>query len=107
MPPNSSFIMKHTPTDKKGVGSSLMLTLRGIGSMFGICLFEALFTRFLPPKVSTAALGIHQATELPFLLKGYRSALLMAVGVFILAIVFTLFIEIKMKNNKLQQDSKQ
>lgn len=56
LPPSSSIIMASVPEDKKGFGASLMITLKTLAAVYGVCLFESIFSESLPR-------GIHLSIE--------------------------------------------
>ncbi|HWQ19822.1 MAG TPA: MFS transporter [Methanotrichaceae archaeon] len=80
--PNMSFIMGKCPENRKGIGSSLTMGIRYLGSMIGVASFGAVYSAYLPEAVgSTSSLGIEASTAMA---SAFHNS-------FILGIVFSLF----------------
>ena len=80
--PNMSFIMGKCPEQRKGIGSSLTMGMRYLGSMIGVASFGAVYSAYLPEAMlGTSPLG--NATSI-----GMASAFHIA---FFLGVFFSLF----------------
>jgi hypothetical protein len=53
--PNMSFIMGKCPEQRKGIGSSLTMGMRYLGSMIGVASFGALYSAYLPEAMQGAS----------------------------------------------------
>ena len=53
--PNMSFIMGKCPEERKGIGSSLTMGMRYLGSMTGVASFGAVYSAYLPEAMQGAS----------------------------------------------------
>ncbi|HEY3275246.1 MAG TPA: DHA2 family efflux MFS transporter permease subunit [Syntrophorhabdaceae bacterium] len=72
--PNNNQAMKLAPHDEQGISSGVFNTVTSLGLVFGVTLFEALFSHSLPGHSLRA--GVH-ATPLPMLFSGFKDAYLL------------------------------
>jgi len=80
--PNMSFIMGKCPDQRKGIGSSLTMGMRYLGSMIGVASFGAVYTANLPNALNgTPSLSVAASTSMA---SAFHNS-------FFLGIVFSLF----------------
>jgi EmrB/QacA subfamily drug resistance transporter len=75
--PNVKQILEHAPMDKQGVASSMFMTARRMGSVFGIATFESLFSGAVLPYLNPGE-SIFNASS-PLLVSGFRYAFMAGV----------------------------
>lgn len=81
--PNTSFVMGKCPEQRKGIGSSLTMGMRYLGSMIGVASFGAVYSEYLPEAVQGAS---HLASSASMsMASAFHSS-------FFLGIFFSLFI---------------
>jgi len=62
--PNMSFIMGRCPDQRKGIGSSLTMGMRYLGSMIGVASYGAVYSAYLPETMQGAShLGFAASTS--------------------------------------------
>jgi EmrB/QacA subfamily drug resistance transporter len=90
IPPNSSLILGLSPSDKQGVASSLMMTMRDVGSVVGIAAFETVFSLTIHASVAASDGAVHQQLSTSLLTSGFHDAFMIGVLFCILALVFSI-----------------
>ena len=93
VPPNSSLIMSAVPVNKKGMVSSLMTCLRNLGIIYGICIFETVFSESLPHNISVKGLGLHKGlVPVETMLTGFRNAFYVGLILCVLVLFLLFFV---------------
>jgi MFS family permease len=83
IPSNTNMIMAYAPEDKKGIISSVMITINRAGSALGVCLYGAVFSVFVPEKSLIKTLPIET------LMKGFKYTFILGIIVAILSLFFS------------------
>ena len=80
MAPNSSLIMGGASEKLQGVASSVMMLVRNMGGVLGICLFETIFSSSLPQEVSMANISLaHPMISPGILMGGFKHAFMLGI----------------------------
>jgi len=89
--PNMSFIMGNCPMQYRGIGSSLTMGIRYLGSMIGVASFGAVYAAHLPMAVSSSThISGHLSPEASTALAGaFHSSFFLGIVFSVLMIVFT------------------
>ena len=69
--PNNNQAMRLAPHDEQGMASGVFNTVTSLGLVFGVTLFETVFSRSLPGYAARGGLG---SIPSPFLVTGFRDA---------------------------------
>ena len=86
--PNSNLVMSHSPAEKRGTASSLMMTARKVGTVMGIAIFETIYSDKIPAAGFSDGAVHEEASLLPLIL-GFHDAFLVGVGFAILAVILS------------------
>jgi EmrB/QacA subfamily drug resistance transporter len=90
VPSNSVQIMSQAQRDESGAVSSMMMTIRNMGSVMGVAIFESLFTygviRHLPPGVFTSV----KDTPVAALVSGFSFAFMAGAGICVVAVIMVI-----------------
>ncbi|MBW2557962.1 MAG: MFS transporter [Deltaproteobacteria bacterium] len=98
MAPNSNLVMGEAPEGKQGVASSVMMLIRHGGGVLGICIFETVFSSFLPQKISIENMSIaHPAISFPMLIQGFHNAFMLGIFFCLAAAGFSFFTKKKVR----------
>jgi len=90
--PNNNQAMRHAPSREQGVASGVFTTMTSLGLVFGVSVFETIFSEALPDNVS---LEVIAQTRPHIMLAGFRHAFIAAGIVTFAAFLFSLFIREK------------
>ena len=93
MAPNSSLIMSGASEKFQGIASSVMMLVRNMGGVLGICLFETIFSSSLPQEVSMATISLAHSTISPgMLIGGFQHAFIIGVCLCLAAALFSVMV---------------
>ncbi|MDD5008813.1 MAG: MFS transporter, partial [Syntrophorhabdaceae bacterium] len=90
--PNNNQAMRHAPSREQGVASGVFTTMTSLGLVFGVSVFETIFSEALPDNIS---LEVIAQTRPHMMLAGFRHAFIAAGIVTFAAFLFSLFIREK------------
>lgn len=89
---SATLVMSHAPTGKEGITSALLSMFQFSGAIFGVCLFETVYSfRFTARHASTAVLEI-PAAEIAI---GYRDAAIFGLALGVIAFALMVFLKNK------------
>jgi len=92
IPPNNNMIMSSTPVEEQGTASAMLKTITNLGSAFGVCLFETVFTMGIPGDVmKTGGLPASGPSLAGALIPGLHTAYLCACVISFLTLLSMLF----------------
>ena len=84
IPSNTNMIMAYAPQDKKGIISSIMITINRAGSALGVCLYGAIFSIYVPEKNLLKTLPVET------LMKGFKYTFIFGIIVAVASLSFFL-----------------
>lgn len=90
IPPNSNHIMNEAPEEHHGAASALLKTITNMGSAFGICIFETVFTLHIPDDIvkgGQSLMGSHVSPGI--LMSGLQASYLCGCLFCLLSLLFT------------------
>jgi hypothetical protein len=90
--PNNNQAMRLAPSEEQGIASGVFTTMTSLGLVFGVSVFETIFSEALPDNVS---LEVIVQTRPHMMLAGFRHAFIAAGIVTFAAFLFSLFIREK------------
>jgi EmrB/QacA subfamily drug resistance transporter len=90
--PNNNQAMRLAPSEEQGIASGVFTTMTSLGLVFGVSVFETIFSESLPDNVS---LEVIAQTRPHMMLAGFRHAFIAAGIVTFAAFLFSLFIREK------------
>ncbi len=90
--PNNNQVMGQAPSGRQGTASGLFNTTTNLGMVFGVALFETVFSQIVPalPSTQTSLLGAGIPTRV--LLDGFRAAYLLGGVLCVAALIFSLMV---------------
>lgn len=92
VPPNNNLIMSSTPVEEQGTASAMLKTITNMGSAFGVCFFETVFTMGIPGDLLKMGGSLaHDPLFTAPLLAGLHTSYLCACGISFLTLVCMLF----------------
>jgi len=83
IPSNTNMIMAYAPEDKKGIISSIMITINRAGSALGVCFYGAIFSIFVPEKSLIKILPVES------LMKGFKYTFIFGIIIAIASLIFS------------------
>jgi hypothetical protein len=84
--------MSSTPVEEQGTASAMLKTITNMGSAFGVCIFETVFTMGIPGDVmKTGGSLAHTPVSAGALLPGLHASYLLACALSALTLVCMLF----------------
>lgn len=106
--PNNNLVMTLAPRDKSGIASSVFKTTSNLSLVLGVCIFETIFSSFIPQHYSTLDNGNLLKAGVPenFLLLGFKNAFLVGAIVCVVAVAFNLLVKAP-KNNILDNSNEE
>jgi len=90
--PNNNQAMRHAPSQEQGIASGVFTTMTSLGLVFGVSVFETIFSESFPDNVS---LEVIAQTRPHMMLAGFRHAFIAAGIVTFAAFLFSLLIREK------------
>jgi EmrB/QacA subfamily drug resistance transporter len=93
--PNNNLVMSVVPEDRQGIASGVFRTMRSVGLVIGVALFETIFSMVIPQTVLDTSLS-RVALPPDILVTGFRNSYI--VGAFVCGLAFVLCLLAKEKD---------
>jgi len=95
--PNNNQIMSIAPAGKHGIASGIFNTTINLSTVFGVAIFESVFSQFLPGISTKSANLLNAGIPREILLKGFSAAYVLGGIVCMLALGFSIMVMIQSK----------
>lgn len=94
--PNIQLIMTSVPPEHKGTAASVTSLMRSLGLVFGVVIFETVFSHFIPHNISIDFLSLkNSGVDVTILHDGFEMSLLAGLSISIIMVIAISFVRTK------------